>query len=125
MEIRFMYDCQKNRFNLLLKGLPKSEVKKLHERYEIATMEPEKLSFMERLVLDGRQVAEAHVGGLSTPQQVLMGLFMFYDLNDEEIKQESIEKILKMFLKHVLQTYIMNLKLIQKLKQPQLIIIHF
>ena len=88
-------------------------------------MEPEKLSFMERLVLDSRQVAEAHVGGLSTPQQVLMGLFMFYDLNDRRNKAGKYEKILKMFLKHVLQTYTMNLKLIQKLKQPQLIIIHF
>ena len=97
--------AKKNRFNLLLKALPKSEVKKLHERYEIATMEPEKLSFMERLVLDSRQVAEAHVGGLSTPQQVLMGLFMFYDLNDRRNKAGKYRKNIK----NVLKTRITNL----------------
>ena len=61
----------------MLKKLPENEKKALHKRYSLATIDPEKLTFMDRLVFDSRQVAEAHVGGLSTPQQVLIGLFLF------------------------------------------------
>ena len=39
---------------------------------------------MQRLVDDSRQVAEAHVGGLSTPQQAMIGMMMFYDLYDKQ-----------------------------------------
>ena len=71
-----------NRFNNLIKHLSKNKKRKLYKRYDIATIDPNKLTFMNRLVFDSRQVAEAHVGGLSTPQQVLIGLFLFYALED-------------------------------------------
>ena len=61
----------------MIKNLSVLERNALDKRYSLASIEPKKLSFMERLVFDSRQVAEGHVGGLSTPQQVLIGLFLF------------------------------------------------
>ena len=51
--------------------------KQLRKRYSIASMDPDRLTFMERLVMDSRQVAEAHVGGLSTPQQAILAMFLY------------------------------------------------
>ena len=70
-----------NRFNLFIKNLSENKKNKLYKRYDIATIDPNKLTFMNRLVFDSRQVAEAHVGGLSTPQQVLIGLFLYFSIN--------------------------------------------
>ena len=51
---------------------------------------------MERLVSDSRQVAEAHVGGLSTPQQAMIGMLLFYDMNDKKrVYQNEILSLLK------------------------------
>jgi aspartate 4-decarboxylase len=83
-----------NNFTKMIQHLPKKETTALHERYKIVSIDPNKLTFMQRLVADSRQVAEAHVGGLSTPQQAIIGLFLFYDLHDRshryglEIKAE-------------------------------------
>lgn len=73
-----------NRINEMIKKLPKRDKDRLHDRYSIASMTPNDIPFMERLVLDSRQVAEGHVGGLSTPQQTLIGLFLFYYMNDKK-----------------------------------------
>ena len=85
--------AKNNRINDLIKKLPKKYKRKLHHRYQIATIDPEKLTFMDRLVFDSRQVAEAHVGGLSTPQQVLMGILMYYDIHDRENGEPYRNKI--------------------------------
>jgi len=74
--------AKENRFNTLLHNLPKKYKDNLYERYKIATLQPSKLTFMQRLVFDSRQVAEAHVGGLSTPQQTLIGIYLYYFMHD-------------------------------------------
>jgi aspartate 4-decarboxylase len=74
--------AKENRLNTLLHNLPKKYKDNLYERYKIAAMNPSKLSFMQRLVFDSRQVAEAHVGGLSTPQQTLIGIYLYYFMHD-------------------------------------------
>lgn len=76
--------AKNNRFNKQLAGLSEARKKLLDVRYYTATLTPRKLTFMERLVLDSRQVAEAHVGGLSTPQQTLMGLLLYFDMQDQD-----------------------------------------
>lgn len=87
---------KKNRMNNLLYGLNPDTKKHLTKRYEIASTTPDKLTFMERLVLDSRQVAEAHTGGLSTPQQAIMALFLFYFMHDTHLTyKKAIQAILK------------------------------
>jgi len=81
--------AKKNRFNDQLAKLSADRKKRLDTRYSTASLNPRKLSFMERLVLDSRQVAEAHVGGLSTPQQALIGLMLYYDMQDRNKKYRS------------------------------------
>jgi len=87
---------KENRFNTLLKNLPKNIKKQLKVRYATSSVTPSKLTFMERLVSDSRQVAEAHVGGLSTPQQAMIGMLLFYDMNDKKrVYQNEILSLLK------------------------------
>ena len=87
---------KENRFNTLLKNLPKTIKKQLKVRYATSSVTPGKLTFMERLVSDSRQVAEAHVGGLSTPQQAMIGMLLFYDMNDKKrVYQNEILSLLK------------------------------
>ena len=87
---------KENRFNTLLKNLPKTIKKQLKVRYATSSVTPSKLTFMERLVSDSRQVAEAHVGGLSTPQQAMIGMLLFYDMNDKKrVYQNEILSLLK------------------------------
>ena len=51
---------------------------------------------MERLVFDSRQVAEAHVGGLSTPQQTLIGIYLYYFMHDSSSHyKKQIQTILE------------------------------
>jgi aspartate 4-decarboxylase len=90
--------AKNNRIDKLLKNLPQKYKKALHKRYETATINPESLTFMDRVVFDSRQVAEAHVGGLSTPQQVLMGILLYYDIHDRatgSVYRNKIKSILK------------------------------
>jgi len=85
-----------NRLNRLLGHLGERENKALEKRYSIASIKPSHLTFMDRLVFDSRQVAEGHVGGLSTPQQVLIGLFLFYHSHDaSNIYQRHIQDLLE------------------------------
>ncbi|MEC9488919.1 MAG: hypothetical protein UMV23_05515 [Halanaerobium sp.] len=57
---------------------------------------PEAIKFIERLELDSRDVALAHTGGLSGPQQCIMALFSLFNLLDvrKEYKQ-AIENTLQ------------------------------
>ena len=87
---------KKNRFDDMIARLSSARKKMLDQRYSTATLTPRKLTFMQRLVLDSRQVAEAHVGGLSTPQQTLLGLMLFYDMQDRDrAYQTNIRSTLK------------------------------
>jgi len=88
--------AKENRFNTLLHRLPDKYKKALAERYAVATLHPERLSFMDRLVFDSRQVAEAHVGGLSTPQQTLIGIYLYYFMHDSSGHyKQQIQSILR------------------------------
>ena len=81
--------------NKMIRDLPAKEKSALHKRYELNTINPDKLTFMTRLVYDSRAVSEAHVAGLSTPLQVLIGLFLYYDLHDKgHGYQKEIEQLL-------------------------------
>ena len=78
--------------NILLKNIPD----KIHKRYSMITNNFKDMSFIDRLLADSRQIAEAHTAGLSTPQQVMMTLFAMYDYLDTDRKySNSIKKILK------------------------------
>jgi len=82
--------------NKMIRTLPAKEKTALHKRYELNTIDPDKLTFMERLVYDSRAVSEAHVAGLSTPQQVLIGLFLYYDIHDQgHAYQKDIRDLLE------------------------------
>lgn len=75
----------------LLKNAPES----VHKRYSMLQTKPEKIKFIDRILADSRQVAEAHVAGLSTPQQTIMSLFAVYDLLDKErYYQNTLDDIL-------------------------------
>ncbi len=88
--------AKKNRFDDMIARLSAARKQKLDQRYDTATLTPRKLTFMQRLVLDSRQVAEAHVGGLSTPQQTLLGLMLYYDMQDRNrTYQTNIRETLK------------------------------
>ena len=87
---------KENRFNDLIKNLSKNKKEELRNRYSITSTAPDKITFMQRLVYDSRQVCEAHVGGLSTPQQAMMGLMFYYVLQDKtETYKKQIQQILK------------------------------
>ena len=81
---------QDNVFDELLKDLPLAKVKALSERYGTITLSPEKLRFIDRMVADSRQVALNHTAGLSTPQQVQMGLFALFALLDLENRYKNL-----------------------------------
>lgn len=79
----------------LIANLPKEDVAKLNERYKIDSLDPEKIKFIDRLEMDSRNVALAHTGGLSCPQQCIMALFSLFELLDTEKKyKKSIQSIL-------------------------------
>ena len=67
------------------------------------TNDTEKLTFMERIVADSRQVVLNHVGGLSTPQQILISLFFFYSLTKySKIYHEKIRSLLLLRAEYLL-----------------------
>ncbi len=68
----------------LIKRLPKRKQALLDARYRLTSSQPEAIPFLDRLEIDSRDVALAHTGGLSTPQQVIMLLFSVYELLDEK-----------------------------------------
>ena len=73
-----------NVFDKLISELPYSIRKRTNKRYSHMNIHPEKVSFINRIVADSRQVALNHTAGLSTPQQVQMAFFSAYALIDKE-----------------------------------------
>jgi aspartate 4-decarboxylase len=54
------------------------------------SLHPGQLRFIDRMVADSRQVALNHTAGLSTPQQVQMGLFALFALLDRENRYKKL-----------------------------------
>ncbi len=81
---------QDNVFDQLLQDLPSEKVLALAERYGTIALHPEQIRFIDRMVADSRQVALNHTAGLSTPQQVQMGLFALFALIDEENRYKKL-----------------------------------
>jgi aspartate 4-decarboxylase len=81
---------QDNIFDEKIAALPAAEKKRLAKRYGSLTLEPDKLTFIDRLVADSRMVALNHTAGLSLPQQTQMALFSLFALTDtaDTYKQE-------------------------------------
>ena len=86
---------ENNIIDRLISGLPEEDRTALHERYLIDSTTPERTTFIDRLVMDSRDVALAHTGGLSTPQQCIMALFSLFELMDEKYAyKKSVQEIL-------------------------------
>ncbi|GAB3842562.1 bifunctional aspartate transaminase/aspartate 4-decarboxylase [Dactylosporangium cerinum] len=71
-----------NIFDEKLARLPEDRAAALRRRYSPLTLEPDRLTFIDRIVADSRQVALNHTAGLSLPQQAQMGLFALFALLD-------------------------------------------
>jgi aspartate 4-decarboxylase len=85
-----------NIFDRMIQALPEDKKQLLRKRYVTVTPDPDAIPFIERLVIDSRDVALAHTGGLSTPQQAIMTLFSLYDLLDaEKAYKKSIQTLLQ------------------------------
>jgi len=96
---------KKNIFNSMIQKLPDKDKKLLNKRYHIASLKPETITFIDRLVLDSRQIAEGHVAGLSTPQQVLMGLFFYYQIYNGKYENNNYNKNIKKILSNRLELF--------------------
>lgn len=80
----------------IIQGLPQEKQAKLDLRYRLTSTKPGTIKFFERLEMDSRQVALAHTGGLSGPQQVAMSLFSIFELLDGKYEyKHTIMGILK------------------------------
>ena len=85
-----------NIIDKLIKNLPKKDILKLDQRYKMDSATPEKIKFIDRLEMDSRDVALAHTGGLSCPQQCMMAILSLFELLDKQKKyQKSIQSILE------------------------------
>lgn len=72
-----------NVIDAMLAAQGPDEKARLNKRYGTLSLEPEKITFIDRLVADSRQVALNHTAGLSLPHQVMMSLFSLFDMLDE------------------------------------------
>ena len=89
--------------NIIDRVLLKEMDQSVHDRYKMISIKPEKIKFIDRLLIDSRQVAEAHTAGLSTPQQVMMCLFAVYDLIDtKRVYNKKLKVILEKRMKDLL-----------------------
>jgi aspartate 4-decarboxylase len=80
----------------IIKKLPAKKQALLDVRYRLTSTKPGEIPFHERLEMDSRQVALAHTGGISGPQQVGMCLFSLYELLDQSYSyKKAIMDILK------------------------------
>ena len=77
--------CTRTTSSIARSPLTRSRSRKaLDKRYAPLTLEPRKLTFIDRIVADSRDVALNHTAGLSLPQQVMMTLFSLAELYDEK-----------------------------------------
>ena len=86
---------QENIMDKLIAQLPAKDQKEINKRYEIVSITPEKIKFMDRIVLDSRDVALGHTAGISGPQQSMMSLFSIFELiDDRQVYKKAIQAIL-------------------------------
>ena len=82
--------------NIIDSRLLKNAPPEVNKRYSMITTKPQSIKFIDRLLIDSRQVAEAHTAGLSTPQQVIMTLFAMHDyLDTDRTYNKKLKKLLK------------------------------
>lgn len=89
--------------NIIDSKLLKHAPPDVNNRYTMISVHPEKIKFIDRLLIDSRQVAEAHTAGLSTPQQTMMCLFAIHDLLDTEMEyNKEIKNLLAVRMENLL-----------------------
>lgn len=89
--------------NIIDNRLLKNATDSVNNRYKMITQHTRDIKFIDRLLIDSRQVSAAHTAGLSTPQQVLMTLFAMKDYMDTKRKyNKSLKKLLKKRIKLLL-----------------------
>lgn len=76
--------ARENIFDRLIAAEPEADRADLRKRYGSLSLEPDKISFIDRMVADSRSVALNHTAGLSTPQQIQMSLFVLMCLLDTD-----------------------------------------
>ncbi|MDD4952672.1 MAG: bifunctional aspartate transaminase/aspartate 4-decarboxylase [Desulfovibrionaceae bacterium] len=86
-------DCVADR---LISRLPARDQAGLDFRYRLTSTTPWEIKFIDRLEIDSRDVALAHTGGLSGPQQAAMCLFALFEILDPENEyKKSVTGLLK------------------------------
>lgn len=86
--------------NIIDSELLKKQDESLSTRYKMISDNTSAIKFIDRITADSRQVAEAHVAGLSTPQQTQMALMASFDgLDTKRNYQQSIATILRQRIK--------------------------
>jgi aspartate 4-decarboxylase len=87
---------ENNIFDRLIQALPERVERELDRRYRLDSADPRHIKFAERLMVDSRDVALAHTGGLSGPQQSFMTLLSLFELMDDDYEyKQTIHGILK------------------------------
>ncbi len=81
---------ENNVFEKLINELPDDLKASVNKRYSDMSLNPDKISFMDRIVADSRMVALNHTAGLSTPQQVQMAFFSAFALIDKEDNYKGV-----------------------------------
>lgn len=81
---------ENNVFEKLINELPDDLKSSVNKRYSDMSLNPDKISFMDRIVADSRMVALNHTAGLSTPQQVQMAFFSAFALIDKDDNYKSV-----------------------------------
>lgn len=91
-----------NIMDKLIAELPKNDKDILNNRYAIDSTSPETIKFIDRIEMDSRDVALAHTGGLSCPQQCIMAFFSLFEIMDKDKKyKKSIKELLNKRIKNL------------------------
>ncbi len=87
---------ESNVFDRMIQALPENIQRELDRRYRLDSADPRHIKFIERLEIDSRDVALAHTGGLSGPQQAFMCLLSLFELMNKDYSyKKTIHGILK------------------------------
>ena len=93
---------ENNVIDAYIKKLPDADKRLLAKRYAIDAVDPAGIKFIDRLLMDSRDVALAHTGGISGPQQGMMCLLSLFELIDTEgVYKKSIRSILYKRIKNL------------------------
>lgn len=87
---------KKNVFDDRIAQLDAATKAELEKRYQLVTLHPEKMSFIDRMTADSRSIGLYHTSGLSTPQQIMEVLFSLTHLVEKHHKDNYIEESKKL-----------------------------